>query len=87
MSAVANKPPLPPDPLTLISSKRTAAMLGIQLQTLRRWRYEGKGPRHIRMGFNKGSRVAYRLVDIVEWIEKHTFSSTAHETVSGEQYA
>jgi hypothetical protein len=62
-------------------------MLGIQLQTLRRWRYEGRGPLCIRMGFIKGSRVAYRLVDVLEWIEKHTFSSTAHETVSAEQHA
>jgi predicted DNA-binding transcriptional regulator AlpA len=72
-------------PIILISSKRTAAMLGIKLQTLRRWRYEGKGPEYIRMGAKIGSRVAYRVDAVESWIETHSFRSTAHETVAKEE--
>ena len=73
------------EPIILISSKRTAAMLGIKLQTLRRWRYEGKGPEYIRMGAKIGSRVAYRIDAVERWIESHSFRSTAHETVTAEE--
>lgn len=33
------------EPIIVISSKLTAAMLGIKLQTLRSWRYEGQRTR------------------------------------------
>ncbi len=67
--------------LTLVSSVKTAKMLGIRPQTLRIWRQRGKGPPFVRMGENLRCPAAYRLSDVEEWIQKHSYISTAQETV------
>jgi hypothetical protein len=41
------------EPIILISSKRAAELIGVKPQTLRLWRYAGKGPRYIRLGENR----------------------------------
>ena len=73
------------EPIILISSKRAAELIGVKPQTLRLWRYAGKGPRYIRLGENRYCQTAYRLADIEAWIEAHSFRSTAHETVTAEE--
>ncbi len=70
--------------VTLVTSKEAAKMLGIKAQTLRRWRYKGKGPRYIRLGENSSCPAGYRLSDLEHWIEEHTFSTTAAETVAAD---
>jgi hypothetical protein len=35
------------EPIILVSSKRVTELIGVKPQTLRLWRYAGKGPRYI----------------------------------------
>jgi predicted DNA-binding transcriptional regulator AlpA len=52
------------DPDELIRSDKVAKMLGVKPQTLIAWRYEGKGPRFVKIG-----RLAfYRRSDIRAFI-------------------
>lgn len=71
------------DPVMLVSSKDAAKMIGIKPQTLRLWRYAGRGPRFVRLGENRYCQTAYRVSDIEAWIEAHSYSTTAEETVKG----
>ena len=64
----------------LLSTRAAAAYLGLQPQTLRRWRMHGTGPTYIRLGNHARARVGYRERDLVGWLEAHAFSSTAAET-------
>ncbi len=67
-----------PDPDTLLSSSHAAALLGIQPQTLRKWRVTGRGPAFVRFGGPMG-RAAYRRATVTEWIATHEFPSTSAE--------
>lgn len=46
-----------------INEKALAARWGLSPRTLQRWRYQGKGPAHLKLG----GRVLYRLSDIETW--------------------
>ena len=63
----------------LMSTAQVAEMLGLQPQTLRLWRYHGKGPRYERYGGSK-SRAFYSLSDIHEWLQKRRYGSTSEES-------
>jgi hypothetical protein len=63
----------------LLSSSATASYLGLQPQTLRRWRMAGTGPPYIRLGNSTNSKVAYRRSDLVQWLAERTFAHTAAE--------
>ena len=64
----------------VMSTRDLADMLGLQPQTLRIWRSQGRGPQYIRFGGSK-SRVFYRKIDVEVWLERNTFTSTSEETV------
>ncbi len=68
-------------PSPLLSSPEAARYLGIQQQTLRKWRLLGKGPRYVRLGDSPRSRVMYRLSELEAWVDERTYQSTAAETV------
>jgi excisionase family DNA binding protein len=55
---------LPPVQCEFLKDTEAAAVLGISVATLRRWRLLGKGPRAIKLG----SSVRYRRADLEEWI-------------------
>lgn len=42
-------------------------MAGVSTQAVRKWRYEGKGPRYIRL---PTGAVRYPLDDLVRWLEQ-----------------
>jgi predicted DNA-binding transcriptional regulator AlpA len=65
----------------LIPTAEAAEMLGLQPQTLRKWRVKGVGPPYVRFGGPSG-RVAYRRSEIEAWLRARTFESTAAETVA-----
>lgn len=46
-------------------------------KTLAEWRVSGKGPAFIRMG-DKGSRVLYKVHEIIRIEEDRNFNSTTH---------
>jgi hypothetical protein len=65
-------PALPTLP-RLVGEKEAAEILGLQVKTLRRWRFAGRGP-----AFHKiGSCVRYRLDDLTAFIEAGRRQSTA----------
>ncbi len=67
-----NKPDAPKvDPICDTSA--AAALLGVRPGTLEVWRYKGVGPRFIKCG----SRVAYRLRDLNDYLNNRTRKSTA----------
>lgn len=71
---------------TVVNSAEAANRLGIRVQTLRKWRYLGTGPRYIRYGGLRG-RVVYRPEDLEAFLEGRIFNNTTEETVHHEQTA
>lgn len=63
----------------LLSTAQLAEMLGLQPQTLRLWRYNGKGPRYVRYG-GPQSRVFYSQSEVHEWLLKRQYASTSEES-------
>jgi excisionase family DNA binding protein len=52
----------------LLSPQQLADYLGIPLATVYRWRYEGTGPRGIKVG----KHVRYRQQEVEAWLETRT---------------
>ena len=48
-----------------INEKQLAGYLGISVHALRRWRFEGRGPRFFRL---EGRLVRYRPEDVEAWL-------------------
>lgn len=63
--------------MRLLNTHEAATLLGIKDETLRVWRYKGKGPRFIKTGADKQARVGYELEDIHSWLADRKFSSTS----------
>lgn len=58
--------------LPLLTEKEAARLLNLHPDTLRLWRYVGKGPRFVRLN----GRVRYELRAIEEHVSKNTFQGT-----------
>ena len=67
---------------TLYSTNQAALRLSLQPQTLRKWRVQGRGPRYFRLGVSNRARVVYADEDILAWLSRRAFGSTAEETVA-----
>lgn len=61
----------------VLNNDAAAREMGISGQTLKQWRFEGKGPRFIKLGTSKQSRVVYDPADIEAWKREHKFASTS----------
>ena len=57
----------------LLTSKAVAEQLNVGIQTLAKWRSEGKGPRYVQLGRS----VRYRANDIAEFVERRITEPTA----------
>ena len=64
--------PIPEDDDFLISAAQVPQYLGIQRQTLARWRHEGFGPQWVRMG----RLIFYRSTDLRDWIKSRVRRNT-----------
>jgi hypothetical protein len=62
----------------LIMTPRAAGeyLGGIAIQTLARWRVEGRGPQHLKLG----GAVRYDVRDLDSWLVSRRRSSTAEKT-------
>lgn len=60
------------DALSLLSQTQVAGMLGVAARTMERWRYEGRGPRFVRVG----GRRLYRRADVDDFIQRGLATST-----------
>ena len=59
----------------LKSVEETAEALGLAVGTLNKWRVQGGGPKFVRLG----RRVAYRIVDIEDFISNGLRRSTSEK--------
>lgn len=50
-----------------LSPTELSAYIGIAVQTLARWRSEGRGPAYIKIG---GKKVAYRISAVHSWLDQ-----------------
>lgn len=56
-----------------VGPAEAAERLGVQRSTLDNWRWNGSGPRYVKVG----GRVRYRLADLAEWLDVRTRTSTS----------
>jgi len=57
---------------TLMNRRETSRYLGLSSRTLEKWAVTGEGPHFIKMG----SRTAYALDDINDWLAANRYTST-----------
>ena len=53
-------------PQAMLNEHQAAAVLGVSVKSLRRWRCDGTGPRYVKIN---GCSVRYRLGDLSVWLE------------------
>lgn len=63
--------------LIFLISNEAAELLRISRRTLERMRVDGTGPRYLKAGPGKRSRVLYRQSDILAWLDRQTYGSTS----------
>lgn len=63
--------------LLFLTTIEVAGMLRISRRTLERMRVEGTGPRYLKVGPGKRSRVLYRQADVEAWLNRFHFGSTS----------
>lgn len=52
----------------LLNRAQAAEYLGLQVSTLRRWYYEGRGPQAVKSGTHRQSRIYYPRGELDRWI-------------------
>jgi hypothetical protein len=55
-----------------VSDKIASDILGTKPQTMRRWRFEGRGPRYCKIG----ALVRYKVADLEEFISQRIIETT-----------
>ncbi len=60
-----------------LTSNEAAKLLKLSIRTLERMRVTGDGPRFMKAGNGKRSRVLYKNSDITEWLEGNAYQSTS----------
>jgi excisionase family DNA binding protein len=60
--------------IPFLNEKQLAEYLGISVHALRRWRFEGRGPKFFRL---EGRLVRYRQEDVEGWLAAQTISGAA----------
>ena len=68
----------------LVRTGEAASLLGVKPGTLKVWRFRGTGPAFHRIGTGPTSPVAYRVSDLMAWLEERRFTSTSAETARRE---
>lgn len=63
--------------MSLLNNAQAAALLGIAPNTLKFWRYRGRGPAFLKLGDAPQAGVAYDEVDVLAWRDSRKFSSTS----------
>lgn len=66
--------PLPDNDEVLIPSRQMPAYVGLSVQTLARWRHEGKGPEYVKIG----RLVAYKAGTLRQWLEWQRHANTSN---------
>jgi len=56
----------------LLTPEEAAELIRIETDTLNKWRFEGRGPRFIKLG----SSVRYRRSDLATYLDQQTYSKS-----------
>lgn len=64
----------------IVGNKEAAAMIGVAEDTLKIWRYRGRGPRFIKYGDARQAGVGYDTADIEAWLNERKSSSTTQNS-------
>lgn len=67
----------PAPALLLLTTIEVAGMLRISRRTLERMRVDGTGPRYLKVGPGKRSRVLYRQSEVEAWLGRFNYGSTS----------
>ena len=67
----------PANALLFLTTIEVAEVLRISRRTLERMRVEGTGPRYLKVGPGKRSRVLYRQSEVEAWLNRFDFGSTS----------
>lgn len=67
----------PAPAILFLTTIEVAGLLRISRRTLERMRVEGTGPRYLKVGPGKRSRVLYRQADVEAWLGRYQFGSTS----------
>lgn len=62
---------------TYLTQNDAADLLNLSVRTLERMRVTGDGPRFMKAGNGKRSRVLYKRSEIQNWLENNSFQSTS----------
>ena len=68
-----------------LSEREAATVLGVSVFTLRKWRWQGKGPRYVKFaGADRGAtgvagRIAYQESALTDFIQRSTIATSDHE--------
>jgi hypothetical protein len=68
------------EPTQMLTSVQTAQLIGVKPQTLRLWRFQGKGPEYVRLGDSLKAPVRYFESAILDWLNARRYSSTTEES-------
>jgi predicted DNA-binding transcriptional regulator AlpA len=60
----------------LLNEHEAAAYLGLAVATLRRWRWSGDGPNHVKLGPAKGAAVRYEPHALAQFVAAGVRAST-----------
>ncbi len=60
-----------------LTTLEAARILRVAKSTLERMRVNGTGPRYLKVGPGKRSRVLYRATEITAWLESQSYGSTS----------
>jgi predicted DNA-binding transcriptional regulator AlpA len=52
-----------------LTTGEASDLTGIAVQTFKKWRYQGGGPRYLKLGTDPNAAIRYRLRDIEAWGE------------------
>jgi len=66
----------------LLTSAKTATLLGIKPNTLEIWRTKGHGPAFLKLGITPQAPVRYRKSAVVAWLEQRQYASTSAYTAA-----
>lgn len=67
---------------TMLNTAQAAAAIGITPNSLKLWRFMGRGPRYVKYGPERNARCAYDPADIEAWLAERKFTSTSAATVA-----
>jgi predicted DNA-binding transcriptional regulator AlpA len=67
--------------MRLLNTREAADLLGIQPDTLKLWRHQGKGPKFVKKGESPQASVGYESYDVEAWKAERKFESTSAVTV------